>query len=253
MLSRTILPAIARVLTNTLPTRYWYNSALIVSYLVAGVLCVGRWATKPHRFEQAILLNRLLAFQTRSRRKYPVPWRWSGDSEEVVNGATAHRHGVVYCSAHLPLIKVAVRALMETGRTPTVALAAEPGPDQSIPIWGLTERLPVLRVQPDVLLKTRTVLRAGGAIVLLVDTVQGKYSPNIFRLAAALRARVVFFTAELEQSGCVAVRFFPAPWQACKDTAEISANLHALNREIARISGRDRSPAFDTVPASRLT
>lgn len=72
------------------------------------------------------------------------------------------------------------------------------GQDRGIPIWGLSERLPVLKVRPDVLLKARTVLRAGGAVLLLVDTEQGEYSPNTFRLAAALRAKVVFFTAELE-------------------------------------------------------
>ena len=253
MLSRTILPAIAGILTNTLPTCYWYRCARIVSYLIAGVLCHGRWATKPHRFEQAILLNRLLAFLTRSRKEFHVPWCWSGDSEAIVDGAAAQGRGVIYCSAHLPLIKVAVRALMETGRTPAVALAAEPGHDLHIPIWGLRERMPVLKVQADVLLKTRTLLRAGGAVLLLADTVKGQYSPNIFRLAAALRAKVIFFTAELEDGGMVAVRFFPAPCPACRDTTEISANLHALNREIVRISGRDQSAAFDTVPASRLT
>ena len=127
MLSRTILPAIARILAATFPTRAWYRCALIVSYLAAGILCLGRRATKPHRFEQAILLNRLLAFLTRSRKAFPVPWRWSGDSEAIVEDAAAQGRGVIYCSAHLLLIKVAVRALRETGRTPTVALAAEAG------------------------------------------------------------------------------------------------------------------------------
>lgn len=180
-------------------------------------------------------------------------WRLSAASEALLDAATASGRGVVFCSAHRPLIKVAVRALMETGRTPAVAIAAEPGPDGQISIWGLTQRLPVIKVQPDVLLRASTVLRGGGSVLLLVDTVKGKYSPNIFRLSSLTGATVVFFTAELETGGIISIRFFHPPRPACRDKDEISANLVALEREIQRISGNLGDSGFDTVPASRLT
>ncbi len=254
MLSRTILPAIARLLTIFLPPSTWYRAALLISGILALALRLrGSIGPKPHRFEQAILLNRLLAFLTRARRPFLVPWRMSAEAREALDAAAASGCGVVLCSGHLPLIKVGVRAFMESGHTPTAAIAAEPGPDGQIPIWGLAERLPTLKVQPDVLLRTRTVLRRGGSILLLVDTIAGDYSPNIFRLAKATGAALLFFTTELEGDGCVEVRVFRAPYPGCGDQAEIAGNLRALDRQIKRISGKPQEGPFDTVPAVRLT
>ena len=254
MLSRTILPAIARLLTIFLPPSTWYRAALPISGIFAHALRLrGSTGLKPHRFEQAILLNRMLAFLTRARRPFPVPWRMGAEAREALDDAAASRGGVVLCSGHLPLIKVGVRAFMESGHTPTAAIAAEPGPDGQIPIWGLAERMPTLKAQPDVLLRTRTVLRRGGSILLLVDTIAGDYSPNIFRLAKATGAAVLFFTAELEGDGCVEVRVFQVPYPGCGDQAEIAGNLRALDRQIKRISGKPQEGPFDTVPAVRLT
>jgi hypothetical protein len=255
MLSRIILPAIARLLVTFLPASTWYRCAWLASGVLASLL---RWRfgggeLKPHRFEQAILLNRLLAFLTRAGQPFPVPWRMEPETRGLMNAATLSGRGVVFCSAHLPLVKVGVRALMESGRTPTAAIAAEPGVDGRIPIWGLAERLPAFKVKPDVLLRTRTVLRGGGSVLLLVDTIRGDYSPNIFRLAGVTGATVLFFTTELEGDGCVLVSVFPAPFSACANRAEITGNVLALDREIKRISGRQGEGRFDTVQAVRLT
>ena len=254
MLSRTILPAIARALTILLPPPIWYRAALVISGIFASALRLrGGGGLRPHRFEQAILLNRLLAFLTRTGRPFPVPWRLDAEARETLAAAALSGRGVVLCSAHLPLIKVGVRALMESGHTPTAAIAAEPGPDGRIPIWGLAERLPTFKVQRDVLLRTRTVLRRGGSVLLLVDATSGDYSPNIFRLAGAVGATVLFYTAELEGDGHVQVRVFAAPFPACGNQAEITGNLLALDTQIQRISGQPQNGPFDTVPAIRLT
>lgn len=254
MLSRTILPAIARLLTIFLPRPVWYRAALLIGGILAFALWLRRGSgLKPHRFEQAILLNRLLAFLTRTRRPFPVPWRMGAEARETLDAAASSGRGVVLCSGHLPLIKVGVRAFMESGHSPTAAIAADPGLDGQIPIWGLAERLPTFKVQPDVLLRTRTVLRRGGSILLLVDTIAGDYSPNIFRLAKATGAAVLFFTTELEGDGCVEVRVFQAPYPGCGNHAEIAGNLLALDRQIKRISGKAQESPFDTVPAVRLT
>jgi hypothetical protein len=254
MLSRTILPAFARLLSLALPPRIWYRCALAMSQLLALLLRLSaRTGLRPHRYETAILLNRILAFLTRTGRPFPVPWRMDAASHAALDSAAASGQGLVICSAHLPLIKVAVRALMETGRSPEVAIAAEPGPDGRIPIWGLTDRLATIKVGPDVLLRARTVLKRGESVLLLVDTLAGDYSPNIFRLAGATKANVLFFTAELAGDGCVGVRVFPPPFPACADPQQIAANLQALDREIKRISGPRGGNRFDTIPASRLT
>ncbi len=255
MLSRTILPVFARILSLTLPPRTWYRCALWVSMAFAWILpyCRPRRRFRPHRYETAILLNRMLAFLTRTGRPFPISWRLDAASREALDSAAASGRGLVICSAHLPLIKVAVRAMIEIGRTPTVAIAAEPGPDGRIPIWGLTGRLDTLKVQPDVLLRSRTVLARGGSILLLVDTLGGDYSPNIFRLAKATGVGVLFFGAELDRDGRVQVRVFPPPFPGCADPEQIAGNLLALDREIKRISARREDRPFDTIPAGRLT
>jgi hypothetical protein len=142
---------------------------------------------------------------------------------------------------------------METGRVPSAAIAAEPGPDGRIAVWGLRERLPALKVQPNVLLRARTELRNRRFVLLMVDTVAGEYSPNIFRLARATGAAVLFVTTELHPDGCVSVRVFSPPFPGCQDEDEITGNLLALDRAVKTISGAGPQTRFDRVPARRLT
>jgi hypothetical protein len=120
-----------------------------------------------------------------------------------------------------------------------VALAGQPGHDNAIAIWGLRERLPALRTQPNVLLRARTVLRSGGSVALLLDADRGApLSPNILRLAGRLGARVVFWWTELECDGTIHVTFAQPPDPSCRTEAGIAANLAALAGQTRRIMRR---------------
>ncbi len=182
------------------------------------------------------MLNRMLALLTRHDRPFPVPWRMDRGSRALLASARA-RGGLLLCSAHLPLVKVAVRAFIETGHAPTAAIAESPASDQTIAVWGLRQRLPALKVDPAVLLRTRTLLRAGESVVLLVDRQAGAgYSPNIFRLARATRATVLFFIPELAADGAVEVRLFAAPHPGCETPEQIDWNLQALAAEVRQVN-----------------
>jgi hypothetical protein len=212
------------------------------------MLRFGRSGLRPHRFEQAILLNRMLAYLTRTGTPFPVPWFMSEESRAALESACPAGRGLLVCSAHLPLIKVGARALQETGHTMSGAIAADPDQDGCIAIWGLRERLPAIKVQANVLLRTRTELRKGGCVVLLVDTVKGEYSPNVFRLAASTGAGILFLTTELSPDGRVEVRIWKPPAPACATPEQITGNLLALDAAVKRISGRGAATRFDTVP-----
>lgn len=244
MLSQTILRVSSRLISLTLPPTFWYRAALAVSGLGARLLrLTGIGSRRPYRFEQAILLNRMLAYLTRRGEPFPIPWR-------VIEEFQAPQgSGVIACSAHLPLIKIAGRALMDSGYAVRASIAARPDPDGCIALWGLRERLPALKVGPSVLLQTRTELRRGSTVILLVDSSSGDYSPNIFRLARVTGAALLFLTAELAEDGVVEVRFFRPPAPECSSPEEITSNLLALDAAVRQISGRVEAPRFDTTPA----
>lgn len=236
MLSQTVLPALSRLFPFVLPPSLWYRSALALSAAVAGAVRLTSAQRQTYRFEQALILNRLLALLTRHNRPFPVPWRMGSETRALLASATA-RGGLLLCSAHLPLVKVAARAFIEAGHAPAAAIAESPADDQAIAIWGLQQRLPALKVDPAVLLRTRTLLRAGESVILLVDRQAGAgYSPNIFRLAHSMRATVLFFIPELAADGTVDVRLVPPPHPACATPEQITENLQTLDAEVRQVS-----------------
>jgi hypothetical protein len=213
------------MLTLVLPTKFWYRAAYRTSRLLAPFASSS--PPEPH------ILNRILGFMTRTQRPFPIPWKAIG-REVLFN--TGNPGGVVLCSAHVPLIKVAARAIMEMGYGPTAAIASHPGADGCIGLPGLTERLPVFKTSPTVLLTTRTTLKQRGAVLLLVDTKLGEaYSPNILRLARRTGARVVFFFAKLQPDGHIEVSFKNPPDPFCTSEESIQANLQFLDGEVHRI------------------
>ena len=124
MLSRTIIPAFARLLSLFVPSRHWYRCAHATGAFLAWWLRSFGSLSGPPIFEQALFLNRLLAKLSRGSRPFPVPWRWDAASEAAVRKARGGGRGVVFYSAHLPLVKIAIRALIESGVGPDAAIAA---------------------------------------------------------------------------------------------------------------------------------
>lgn len=176
---------------------------------------------------------------------FPVPW--DAEGLDLVRTRSAAPEGLVLCSAHLPLVKVACRALMDSGIRVDAAITENPSVVDSIAIWGRADRMPAIRADRNVLLKARTLLTSGGTVLLLADTSPGgPFSPHIFELVERVRARVILFSTELRHDGVVSIRFFPADGPR-------TAQLNALCAEVERIRRQEPLHAREGSPSVYLT
>jgi len=245
--SRWVHSGIALLITLFFPPRVWYLTALSISRALVPAFRMRRHGAIHDILHEARLVNRFLAMLTRRGVPFPVPYRIKGVS--ALFDAAAHTGGVIYVSAHIPLVKVAARAIIETVGMPTRCIALDPDVNEQIAVWGLVQRLPALRPVANVLVRSRSILRAGGSILLLIDPRPGvAYSPNMLRLAGKVGARVVLFFSELMPDGHVEVLFLTPPDPFCRSEEGVQANLQALDREVVRIAGRHLQPAVTAVP-----
>ncbi|TFF39744.1 hypothetical protein [Mucilaginibacter psychrotolerans] len=129
--------------------------------------------------------------------------------------------GIMLCSVHLPLVKVAIRYLVENGYAPKAAIAGAHHQITAVALWGSTQTIPAIATGPTVLIKMRTILLEGATMVVLVDGAYGEsISPNTFLLANQLNADIVFFLAELLPGGTIEVSFY----ESCVARSGLVAN-----------------------------
>ncbi len=231
---------IAWVIRILVPREHWYAAAFAASRPVGPLLCYLRRKQWNGPLSQAIFLNYILTMLTRSQKPFSIAWKVEGG--EALQRAAA-RGGVVLCSSHLPLIKVACRALIESGINVAGALAADPATGDSMSVWGLKERLPALRTGPTVLVRARSLLREGKAVLALVDGWPGgPIRTAMFQLAERMDIPVFLISAELETDGVIRVRLFQG------ETAGTAANVAALRQEVDRISAGSHGPSHPGRP-----
>jgi hypothetical protein len=224
-----IVPAIfAWTIRRLLPPCHWYRAAFQISRVLAPAGRLRLRLAWNGSLAQAILLNRMLALLTRTGRAFPVPWKAHG--LDLVSAHMGQSGGVVLCSAHLPLVKVACRALMDCGIPVAAAITDHPAVIDSIAIWGRTDGMPAVRAGPHVLVRARTLLRAGKAVLLLADAKPGRrFSPHMLQLARRLDSTVVLFSTDLGRDGVILVRFFAAAGPT------VESQLEELRCEVERI------------------
>jgi hypothetical protein len=152
----------------------------------------------------AYWLNSILSLLTRTKKPFAIPIKVTGI--DVFKKSRAG--GVLLCSLHLPLSKVALRCLLENGIKLDVAIAADHHLAPSVAVWGITEVIPAIDTGSSVLIKAKSILGKKGTVVALVDKVLGlSVSPNSFLLAHKLKAQVIYFLSELMADGTIAVSF----------------------------------------------
>ena len=241
--SHIFIPAAAFLIQWLVPARHWYAVSLALSSLIARA---GRLRGKSGPWNNSVLraqlLARLLRPLTRAGRAFPIPSTVTGLD---VLDESRNPNGVVLCSIHLPLARVPVKTIMESGYPLKAALAANALPGGTIRIPGSAERLPAFKVLPVGLVKARTALRKGDWIAALIDTADSdvRYCRNLLRFTGRVGARAVFFFSELQADGRIEVRFVcpPDPW--CSTESGIERNIQALNGEVQRILRRPWSSA----------
>jgi hypothetical protein len=226
------------------PNRFWFSGVLALSRVQAAV---ARMAGRPKcaRYE-ALLVDRWL-WELTLRGCFPIKYR--------VNGAQHLRMpnpgevGTLYCSFHLPLSSVILRGLLESGVTLQFVIIAShimnmdgnmDGKGGWIPT-GLDEAIKALPPGPATLLRARTVLRNGGSLATMLDrNFDQPLQPQMMRLAARVRARVVLCWVEMDATDILTVTYMTAPHPVPDTDEKVLANLAVLEDQRERIIGRLR-------------
>ena len=136
-------------------------------------------------------------------------------------------------------LAVGCQVLIDSGIYLDGAIAANPTVPDSVAVWGRTDRMPAIQVNWLALVRTRTLLRQGKAVFLLVnDRPGGALHPAILRMAARLNCELFLFSVDLSPTGTVLVRFFQA--EGCGEEAATTA----LRDEVKRIVERRSVPGL---------
>lgn len=235
---------VATVLTSTFPQHMWYGMAYTVTRLLAPWNIRQNTDYKVTRvMNHAKQLNLLLGLISRTGKDFPIPTRGYG----VSLFTKTRPNGLILCSTHIPLAKVAVSYLAEGTSISMVAIAAEPGWANTIALWGSKKRLPAIRADQFVLQKAKTILQRGGTIVVMVDKkLGGVYSPNIFRLAEKLGSDVIYAETVLHQDKTVEVNFRESKWN--RRPGHVQEQMNELYQNISSLLVKQYNSGYLSSP-----
>lgn len=207
------------------PARHWYKVVFKVSFITRFVTRLKSINGYSLGLVRASNVNGLLALLTRANIPFPIPYRITGETE------IKHASGLILCTVHLPLVKVAIMAYMKS-HTVDAVIVGNPTIDNKMAVWGVTDRIPILLSGSSVLLKAKSILSKNGTIVLMVDKGPNnrEYSPNIMKLCGKVGAKVIFFFAELQPDGTIETSFMQAPHPYCKSETDINSNLEIMKK-----------------------
>ena len=142
----------------------------------------------------------------------------------------------MYCTSHLPLIKVGVKAMIENNYPVDATIAQYPGKDMKISIWGLKEGIPAMKADKNALLKTKTLLTNKAAIFLLIDdTTTNTYSPNSMKICRLTGSKMILGFAKLKKSGFIEVWLEQPPFTNCTTDTEIEENIAYIKQKTNQI------------------
>jgi hypothetical protein len=239
-----------------LPERCWYPAIWRISKLQALVVrpLIGLPVLRNDFRRHALggwLVNTWLKVLASIHPRFPLPIRVKG--LETVLAASRNPNGVVICSGHLPLVDLCLPPLVESNCRPTVVAAYTPEWTDGYPVWGLSERLPIIEMDGLVLVKMRSILRKGGSVAILIDTTSccKAYSSNTFRLAQTVGAEVVFMVAELRKDGQILVEYLSPPDPYCRSNESMRRNLEALQARVDSILQTPKYSAGRSIEQTR--
>ena len=222
--------ALAWFISAVIPARHWYKAALKSTLVTASVLSLFRKNKPAFRLTRANHLNRLLSLLTRTDTPFHIPYRNYG--MEILHGAS----GTIFCSVHLPLAKVSIRAMVEQQIPINAAITGARLPDGKMSLFGSEEKIPAIFGDAFVLVKAKKVLDRGGNVILMIDRYSNdKLSPNIMHFCGKIDARMVFYFSHLKRDGIIDNIYTEAPYPGCKNETEIKENIAFLKRKTAEI------------------
>lgn len=224
----------ARLLGAVVPSRYWFETAVLMSRWHARITSAmgkGRRGIS----EAYMRENWLIEFTKLG--SFPIPMQVSGAA--LLEATASDRGGIVLCGTHVPLIMVVIRAAIQAGCRPDLVVA-DPNnmrlENNAFQPTGLSEGIPATSPGPSGLLKIRTVLRRRGLVACTLDGDAGGPShPDLLILAGRLGARIVTFRANLMPNGVVNISFQNAVYPFCDSDEAIEANMRAIQEDERRL------------------
>jgi hypothetical protein len=248
---------LVRTIVVLFPARFWYRVLYSICFLQGKLLRVVLALTplrKDYRYRIIVtwLMQSTLPHMIALDRPFPIPTR--DKNVEALLEARKDSKGVALCSVHIPFIRLVLRRLVELDVRPTAVVAHETALVYGrMPVWGMTETLPGLVADRNVLFKVRNVLRQGGLVATLVDINLGDpLNCNVFRLIRSAGARLVFVSTELQADGAILVEFFAPPDPLCLSNESVLSNLLVLQRRtdsILQLPSRRSAPT--TLPLKK--
>ena len=238
-LGHGIQAIIATFIVLVLPEKYWYKTVLRLSYLYRfSFTRPGKNISIAHR--RSRILNTLLAFLTRAGKPFPIPCSITG-AALLDNPAT----GIAFCTTHLPLAKVAISAVITRGFKSDTAIVASLNENESMSVWGITQKIPAIKSDSQSLLKAKKILNQKGCVLLMLDEFYGAgYSPNIMHLAGITGAKAIFFLAELNPSGIIDIQILQFPNPFCENETAIAKNIQFVSDAVDQVLARYSSRSF---------
>lgn len=216
----------ARIVSAAIPASLQFRSAVMISRWQGRL--IGSMGGNA-RLTEAMMRDHWLRELT-VHGAFPIPWRLNG--REVLDEFAA-RGPVMYYNAHLPLVELPLRVLMELGY-PMPVPVADPGrivDEDRYLIAGMARRVPALAASPHVLARMRTLLAKGKPVVCLADTqFGGDLLENPLRLTGRLRIPVLYGWAELADDRVIDVTFRAAPHPFCESEQAIAENMEFLRQ-----------------------
>ena len=175
------------------------------------------------------ILDQMLSLLTRTGIPFHIPYEFNSNGIKSGNG-------ILFCTSHLPLIKVCIKAMIENNFAVDAIIAKYPTKSQMVSIWGMGKGVPALTSDNNVLLKVKSLLLENARIALMIDDV-GKsfYSPNSMKICQLTGSRVIFCFAKLNKNGTIHTWLENAPFPYCKTDLEIQENISYLKSKTDQI------------------
>lgn len=206
------------------PPSYWYTLTFRTYQFSTHLNFMFKNESENFEHIRLKLFYRMATLLKRTDVAFHVPYQFN--SNQVSN-----HPGVLYCSMHLPLIEVAIKVLIENNYGIEAAIAAKTSKDLTISILGMAEKFPAIKVGPNTLLKTKSILTKGSSVIVLVDRLAlDDLSPNSMKICRLSSAKVVFVFTKLEKHGVIHCWLEEAPFPYCNNNLEIQENLEYLKR-----------------------
>lgn len=181
------------------------------------------------QIKRVFILNHMLSLLTRTGVPFYIPYEFNRSSPESNSGN-------LFCTTHLPLIKVCMKAMIENNLPIDAVVARYPKSDITISVWGMKEGIAALKSDGNVLLKVKSMLTKKSNIGLMVDDLEtSQYSPNSMKVAKLTGSNVVFGFAKLNENGTISTWLENPPYPECRTDVEIEENILQLKRKTDQI------------------